>query len=432
MVASLRAIYTILWYFLLPRVFLRLVVRSRSNPAYLKGWRDRLGFVQMREPEAGPPRRIWIHAVSVGEVRAAVPLIQALHRRDPVLDILVTTTTPTGAATVRELLGDTVQHRYFPFDLPTGIGRFLNRVRPSLVIIMETELWPNLLRALRKRAIPCVLANARLSERAYRRYGVLRKAMASVLADLTLIAAQTHEDAERFIALGADRARVAVVGNFKFDSGLPVDALARRDEVAATLGRSRAVWVAASTHETEEALMLDVQRRLQSQGFAPMLVLVPRHPERFERVYELCRQRGMSVVRRTESRACAESTDVFLVDTMGELLSFFSVADVAVVCGSFTAVGGHNPLEPASLSVPVLTGPQFFNFKAVYDRLIDRGGAAVVDDAAQLTNELGTLFKNPEVRKQRGVQAFRAAQEDRGAVGRLLALLTDQLQVVVQ
>jgi 3-deoxy-D-manno-octulosonic-acid transferase len=410
-----RWLYTGLLYPILPLALLRLYWRGRRDPDHRQRWRERLGFVS----PLPRPGCLWIHAVSVGETRAALPLIRALLSRYPELPLLVTTTTLTGSRQVREALGDRVYHVYAPYDLPGAVARFLRQTRPRLAVIMETELWPNLLRQCAIAGIPVLIANARLSERSARGYAWIRRLTASMLRDITLIAAQAEADAERFRVLGAPRVEVA--GNLKYDLTLPDDLPERGRQLRRELlGDGRPVWIAASTHAGEDETILDAFARLRTHRPELLLFLVPRHPERFDGVADLCRQRGFRLVRRSEERPCLPDTAVFLGDSMGELLLFYAAADLALVGGSLVPTGGHNVLEPALLGLPVLFGPHMFNFTEAGERLLDAEAAWRVADAATLAATLDRLLADPALRQQAGQRGRAVVERHRGALKALL------------
>ncbi|WP_029921891.1 lipid IV(A) 3-deoxy-D-manno-octulosonic acid transferase [Nevskia soli] len=412
----MRLLYTFLLYLITPLVLLRLLWKSRLQPEYRRRVGERFGLVDPAEGGVA----VWVHAVSVGESLAALPLIEQLIRRHGEGRVWVTTTTPTGSERVQAALGQRVRHSYAPYDLPGSVARFLERVRPCQVVIMETELWPNLFRAIRKRGLPLLVANARLSPRSFRGYGRLRRSIAGVLADCTEVAAQSEADAERFRSLGAPR--VSVMGNIKFDMAVPEEQLRRGRELRAALGTSRPVWIAASTHEGEEQAALDTQRELLKRYPDSALILVPRHPQRFDEVAKLIERSGLRGVRRSAGAPDAQ-TQVLLGDSMGEMFAYFAAADAAFVGGSLVPVGGHNVLEPAALGLPVLFGPQMHNFVAARDLLLGCGAAQVIGDTAQLAAALAKLFGDAAQRARMGQAGKAAVEANRGALARLLALL---------
>jgi 3-deoxy-D-manno-octulosonic-acid transferase len=416
-----RHLYTLLLYLALPYILLRLLWRGVRAPAYRRRWRERFG----RFPHAPPAGAIWIHAVSVGEAIAAFPLVQRLRERHPERPLVFTTTTPTGSERVTRQFGDAVYHAYLPYDLPGAVTRFLDRARPALAVILETELWPNMYAACAARRIPLIVANARLSARSaagYRRVAPLARA---TLHHVTLIAAQGGEDAARFLALGAPADRVQVTGNLKFDLELPADLAEQGAALRRSWGGARPAWIAASTHEGEEEQILGAHA--QARGRVPqlLLILVPRHPERFDRVAALCAARGHRVVRRSEHRPCDAGTDVILGDSMGELMLFYAAADVAFVGGSLVPAGGHNPLEPAALARPVLLGPYMFNFAEIDRQLRAAGGSREVRDAGELARAVGDYVTQPELCRSTGEMARAFVAQNRGALERLLEIIED-------
>jgi 3-deoxy-D-manno-octulosonic-acid transferase len=413
----MRLLYTGLLYLILPLALLRLYWRGRHDAGHRRRWRERLGFFPPL-----PSGCLWVHAVSLGETRAALPLIRALLERYPDQPLLVTTTTLTGSRQVREALGERVLHVYAPYDLPGAVRRFLRQTRPRLAVIMETELWPNLLRQCAVAGIPTMIANARLSERSARGYARIRRLTASMLRDVTLIAAQAEADADRFRALGAPR--VAVTGNLKYDLSLPDDLPERGWQLRRELlGEERRVWIAASTHAGEDEPILAALALLRPRWPELLLLLVPRHPERFDGVAALCRQQGCKLVRRSEQRACAPDTAVFLGDTMGELLLFYAAADLAFVGGSLVDTGGHNVLEPALLGLPVLFGPHMFNFTEASQRLLEAEAAWQVTDAAALATAVDRLLADPELRRTVGQRGRAVVERHRGALAALLCCI---------
>jgi 3-deoxy-D-manno-octulosonic-acid transferase len=420
-----RWFYTLLFYLALPVILLRLLWRARRAPAYRRRIGERFGWF------AAPARTggIWVHAVSVGETIAAAPVIRELRRRFPDLPIAVTTMTPTGSERVRALFGDDVFHVYAPYDMPDAIGRFLRRVRPRLAIIMETELWPNTVHACARRRIPVLLANARLSARSARGYAKLSGLSAAMLRELTAVIAQNAEDAERFVALGLPRARIEVSGSIKFDIELDAGLLAQaRSQKAAWQLDNRNIWIGASTHAGEDETLLHAHRQLRAVHADALLILVPRHPERFDTVAALIAREGFHCIRRTEGTAVSIDTAVLLGDTMGELLCLYGCADIAVVGGSFVERGGHNTLEPAAWGLPIVTGPSSFNFREIAELLANVGASTVVRNADELARELIRLTDNPALRAQRGNAARQLVESNRGALQKLCARIERLLE----
>ncbi len=419
----MRSLYSAIVMLLTPLALARLWLRGRRAPAYRRRWRERLGFVT---PVEGRP--LWIHAVSVGEAQAAAPLVQALLKRHPELPLLVTTTTPTGAERVAALFGERVEHRYMPFDTPGAVRRFLDRTAPRLLVTMETEIWPNLFHHCRRRGIDVVVANARLSERSARGYRRVAALTRRTLEDVALIAAQHRADGDRFIALGADPERVVVTGSIKFDIQIPASVREQGAHLRSEmLGAGRSVWIAASTHEGEEALLLDAFARIRAARSDALLLLVPRHPERFDGVAALCREHGFEVVRRSEGRPCDERTDIFLGDTMGELIAFYAASDVAYIGGSLVPVGGHNLLEAAALGLPVVYGPHMFNFEAIQRLFLEQGASRQVANVDELAAVVTRLLDDPADRAEVGERALALVEGNRGAMERLLERIEARL-----
>ncbi|MBF8635745.1 lipid IV(A) 3-deoxy-D-manno-octulosonic acid transferase [Pseudomonas fulva] len=413
-----RTLYTLLFHLGLPLLALRLYLRARKAPAYGRRLGERFAFRLPAMRKGG----IWVHAVSVGESIAAAPMVRALLKAYPELPITLTCMTPTGSERIRALFGDEprVQHCYLPYDLPWAAGRFLDHVQPRLGVIMETELWPNHIHQCARRGIPVALANARLSERSARGYGRFARLTRPMLAEMSLIAAQTEVEAQRFLALGARTGCVQVTGSIKFD--LKIDehlvsrAQALRQQWAAA---SRPVWIAASTHDGEDALVLQAHRQLLQVHGDALLILVPRHPERFEAVRALCSQQ-FATVRRSTGLPVLAQTQVLLGDTMGELLFLYALADMAFVGGSLVPTGGHNPLEPAALALPVLMGPHVFNFLEISAMLREAGGLQQVDDAQGLAGAVQRLVELPQDARRMGEAGRAVMRANQGALQRLL------------
>jgi 3-deoxy-D-manno-octulosonic-acid transferase len=369
------------------------------------------------------PGGIWVHAVSVGESIAAAPMIRALLQRYPQLPITVTCMTPTGSERIQALFANEprIQHCYLPYDLPCAAARFLDRVQPKLAVIMETELWPNHIHQCAKRGIPVALANGRLSERSARGYGRFRKLTAPMLAEMSFFAIQTEAEAQRFRDLGARPETVEVTGSIKFDLTIDPALLQRAAELRGQWqALERPVWIAASTHEGEDEVVLDAHRRLLANHPDALLILVPRHPERFNSVFELCQREGFSTVRRSTGANVDAQTSVLLGDTMGELLFLYALADSAFVGGSLVANGGHNLLEPAALAKPVLSGPHLFNFLDIAAQLREAGALAEVEDAEGLAVEVQRLFELPRDAQRMAEAGLAVMRRNQGALQRLL------------
>ncbi len=422
-VAIARFLYTIGMYLLTPVILYRLAMRGLRYREYFARWQERFGFFAAPGIEGS----IWVHAVSVGEVNAALPLIEALMRRFEGMPFVITTVTPTGSARVRQLFGDRVFHVYLPYDLPASVKRFLDRVRPRIAVVMETEIWPNLFRGCRKRRIPVVVANARLSERSLRGYGPVRPLAREAIRSAAHVAAQSQQDAQRFLRLGADASRMTVVGNVKYDLRIPPGLEQSGTMLREYWGRTRPVWIAASTHEGEEAPVIEAHMRVLKRFPDALLLLAPRHPERFRPAAQLCRQYGFRTLTRSDDTVATAETQCFVVDTLGELLTFYAACDVAFVAGSFDPIGGHNVLEPAALGKPVLTGPHTFNFAEITDSLIAGAAALRVADGVALGDAVVRLLGDAALREAMGAAARHRVESERGAVARIVEIAAQHL-----
>ena len=419
----MRILYTIVLYGMMPYVWLRLAWRARRDRGYLRHLDERLGF--------GPPAgegRILVHAVSVGEMQAALPLLDLMleQRRAPVL---LTTSTPSGRRRGESLFAGRVAQRYLPWDLPGAIRRFLARNDPRAVIVFETELWPNLVHACTERSIPLVYVNARLSERSAAGYRRFRRLFAPALARVNAIAAQTREDAARLVATGARPDRVVVTGNTKLDVAVPAATRESGRLLRHRIGASRRVWIAASTHEGEEEMVLDALSRVRDEMKGCRLILVPRHVERAGRVASLVRRRGYSVSLRTDGFDA--SADVLLGDTMGELPVFYAASDLAFVGGSLVDVGGHNLLEPAVLGIPALAGPHTRNFADLAASLQAVGAVRVVRGVEDLAGTVLELLRDPNQRHRMGEEGRGFVLSNRGARERTMAVIDRLLETPV-
>lgn len=414
----MRLLYNILIYIAAPVAFLVQLWRGIRAPEYRAGLGQRFGF---GESLAGDS--IWVHAVSVGEVQAAAPLVKALRAHYTEFPLVLTTVTPTGAARARALFGNDVVLRYVPYDLPGSVRRFFARARPRLAVILETELWPNLYAECGRRGVPLVLASARVSPRSVGRYRRLVPLFRATLAHGIVIAAQSEADAERFRSIGAAAERTHVTGNIKFDfelaPGMPLRGKAWRDANAP----GRPVWVAGSTHEDEEEIILDAHDELRRRHADALLVLVPRHPNRFDAVRALLAKRDIRFVTRSSGAPAPADSSVVLGDTMGELTMLYAGSDVAFVAGSLLPVGGHNLLEPAALGLPIVTGPYNFNGEDIYRKMLEAGAVATVTDAADLAAAVTRLFEDPAGRTAMGARGLEVIEANRGALGRLLSLV---------
>lgn len=413
----MRYLYSILFYLYLPFVFLRLLWRSRNAPDYRHRWFERLGFCPFQLSQS-----IVVHAVSLGETIAAAPLIKALQKQYPHLPIVVTNMTPTGSARVKSIFKDSVLNCYMPYDVPGAVKRFLNQINPLLIVVMETELWPNLIAECAKREIPLIITNARLSEKSaegYRKFASLTREM---LQNIRQIAAQSQADADRFISLGMPVDRIKVTGNIKFDIELADDLVEKSAALRDQLGK-RLIWIAASTHPGEDEIILAAHKSILAKFPEALLILVPRHPERFDAMATFSEQQGFKVARRSKAESCTPETQVYLADTMGEMMLMYSVCDVACVAGSFVAVGGHNMLEPAVLHKPIVMGPQLFNFAEISDMMIKANGLLIVNNANELAETVVKLFADDKYRKTIGENAYSIIDANRGALQRQMVVI---------
>jgi 3-deoxy-D-manno-octulosonic-acid transferase len=413
----MRYLYTTLIYLLRPAVFGLVLWRGLRNRAYWVGLGERFGW----GPSSGSPS-LWVHAVSMGEVTAAAPLVHALRARYPQIPVILTTATPTGRARAQALFGAAVTVRFLPYDTPGSVRRFLTRARPRVGIVMETELWPNLFRQCVRLGIPLMLASARLSSKSVARYRRFSSVFGNAVAG-AWVAAQTAEDAERFRAIGADGAKTRVVGNVKFDVALDAEALDQGRRLRASHWDGRPVWIAGSTHAGEEDEVLDAHALVLMEVPQALLLLVPRHPERFQAVADLIGRRGLRFERRSSGNPVRADCQVLLVDTVGELSLLYAAVDIAFVGGSLVPIGGHNLLEPAAVGLPVLTGPYQANAREIARQLILEGGALQVDDAQQLAREVQEFFADAQRRQRVGGSGRRVIEVNRGSVARLMEWL---------
>ena len=410
-----RRQYTALLHLLRPLLPLRLWWRGRRQPGYREHWRERFGRYD-GAPNAAP--LFWIHAVSVGETRAAEPLVRALLARHPDHRVLITHMTPTGRATGEQLFGDRVLRAYLPYDYPGAVARFLEHYRPTFGLLMETEIWPNLIAAAHARGIPVHLVNARLSERSYRRYARHRALAREALQGLAGVAAQTAADAARFADLGAPAPQV--VGNLKFDIAPAPELVARGESWRAAFARGHVV-LAASTRPGEEALVLEAGAPLVSDDV--LLVIVPRHPERCEEVAALARSRGLAVQRRSAGVALAPETRVLIGDTLGEMFAYYAAADVVIMGGSLLDYGSQNLIEPCALGKPVLIGPSRYNFAEAAARALEAGAALSVTDAASITLASRRVMEDDALAQRMSAAARAFAGSHQGTTARLLELI---------
>jgi 3-deoxy-D-manno-octulosonic-acid transferase len=419
----MRLLYTLAMTILMPVIMGRLAFRGIRAPLYRARWKERLGWFP--KPDLIDP--IWVHAVSVGEFNTAIALVNKLMRRYPDRDMIITTVTPTGSERVKDVYGDEVFHVYLPYDHPSSVKRFLNRTQPSIAVIMETEIWPALFLQCRERGIPIVVPNARLSEKSLNGYQPVRKLAAMALNCATKVMAQTELDARRLLKLGGDPERISVAGSLKYELHIEEDTAQRGKLMRNAWGPDRFVFIAASTHEDDDDPVLEAFVKLRELAPGALLILVPRHPERFNQASEKAHRFGLCVHRRTQHQLPNSDTDCFVVDTMGELLQFYATSDVAFVGGSFAEVGGHNAMEAAAFALPVLFGPHTFNFAELNADLLAVGGAWEVHNAQELGKAITTLYQDAKQRQTMGNAGKLLVDQRQGAGSRVVRAVEEIL-----
>jgi 3-deoxy-D-manno-octulosonic-acid transferase len=415
-------VWRIVVYLLLPYAIGNLIWRGLRYPAYWHRWPERFGFVASLRGR----RVLWVHAVSVGEVRSAAPLVAGLVERYPEHRVVVTTMTPTGSQQVRELFGERVSHCYVPYDFPVAVRRFIDRVRPEAAVIAETEFWPNIFAECGRRRIPLLLVNGRVSQASLRGYLRVPNIARAMLSNADLLCAQTRVDAQRLRNLGDPERLIHVTGNLKFDVELPAQLIEEARVLRGHWGRERD---RRSTHAGEERKVLEALR-LKRRYPALLLVLVPRHPERFHSVTRLCRKHGFAVALRSRTQGpLPAGTEVLVGDTMGELQRLYAAADVAFIGGSLVPHGGQNLLEACAVEVPVVFGPHMFHFEEISAMALDRGAARQVHDVQGLVDAVALYFDQPDLRRAAGSAAHTLVTDNRGALGRTLALVEEALRL---
>ncbi|MFN1601019.1 lipid IV(A) 3-deoxy-D-manno-octulosonic acid transferase [Vibrio harveyi] len=418
----IRILYTLLLTIASPFLLFGLYKSKPNKPKFGQRWKEHFGITPKLTSDEKP---IWIHAVSVGESIAATPFIKALKEQNPDQPILVTTTTSTGAEQIAKL-GDLVEHRYMPIDFAFAVKRFLKTTQPKKMLIIETELWPNTLNEVHKAGIPISVVNARLSEKSCSNYAKVQPLFNVIEPCLTKVLCQNQTDADRFESLGVSKEKLAVTGSIKFDIQISDDVKEKSKILRQELGQNRPVWIAASTHKGEDEQVLAAHKRVLESHPDALLILVPRHPERFDDMYDLCQQQGFETVRRTTQENVANSTQVYLGDTMGEMLLLLGAADICFMGGSLVGdkVGGHNVLEPAILKKVVITGPSYFNFKDIVNDLIQANGMLVSKDSAGIGNHLTHLISEPHSQHVYGQNAYEYAVKNQGALARTIKHVT--------
>ena len=417
-------LYSIATFLLTPVVLFRLASRGIKAPAYFRRWKERFGIF----PNPNFNKSILIHAVSVGEVNAAIPLIKALMETYKEHDFVITTVTPTGSDRVQQIFGNSVFHLYLPYDLSGAVKRFLKKIKPDLAVVMETEIWPNLFRFCKKRNIPIVVANARLSELSLKGYKWVQSLATMAVNNTKFVAAQTQTDADRMIRLGCDADKIYVVGSLKFDIIIENDIINKGYEIRKHVAQNHLIWIAASTHQEDELELLEAYSFLKKKYPKLLLIIVPRHPERFQVTTQACIHKGFNTQLRSVCGLYDIDADVFIVDTMGEMLEFYAASDIAFVGGSIANIGGHNVLEAAVFKLPVLVGPNTHNFAEITQLLHDCGGSRLVNNSQDIIKYMEELIENPETCKRMGSAAFKLVEENRGAVKLTMKLIANAME----
>ncbi len=408
-----------------------MLIRATRSKRYLFNIPQRFGY-NLPIPGAGfgtgdvelHYHGIWIHAVSVGEVNAAVPMVKNLLEIYPGKTITITTMTPTGSDRVKKIFEESVQHCYLPYDYPGAVKRFLNAVRPRLAMVMETEIWPNFISECHKRKIPMIYTNVRLSSRSQKGYLRFKNLFSPVLQKVSQFAVQASADADRLISIGANAESVEVTGSIKFETVLPASVTEVAQSVRRDLGWERPVWVAGSTHEGEDSQVIDAYLKARKEIKNLLLVLVPRHPERFSPVLKLCARYGCKTVLRTQSKSgIPADTEIYLADTMGDLILLIAASDIAFIGGSLVPTGGHNLLEACAAGVTVIFGPHMFNFQEISDLVLSKGAGVQVLDSDELSDVVIKLIQDPVIRDQYGTEGKKLVEENKGALEKILVMV---------
>ena len=402
-------------------MILRLWMKGSKNPAYRKRIRERFGVI----PHKPQPGGLWVHSVSVGETIASAPLVKAFMTKHPNTPVIVTTTTPTGSEQVKRLFGERVFHMYLPFDLPSFLQRLIHSLQPGLLVIMETELWPNLLATCEKNKVPVMLANARLSEKSAQGYAKFSGLTRPMLKQLSYVAAQNQADGQRLIELGLTTNRLEITGSLKFDVAVPDNCQQTGTKLREEWGKRRSVLALASSHPDEDELILDLYPRLVAQCPDLLLMLIPRHPERFEEVVNAAHHRQLNVHRRSSGSA-TKNTQVYVADSMGEMFVLLAAADVVLMGGSLVEHGGHNPIEPAALGKATLTGANYRNFAAIVDDLAAQEAIEILASNNKLEDRLVHYLTTPQAANHMGTNAKQVVDSNRGVADKLLDRI-DQL-----
>ena len=415
----MRLMYHTLTYILLPFLIFFWLVKSLLNKSYLDRLTQRFGFGYPKLNSSS----IWIHAVSVGEVQASIPLVNELKHHYPQKEIIITTVTPTGSKQVKNIFKGAVKTSYIPFETNFAIKKFFDSINPSVALIMETELWPNLYKECGTRGIPLILVSARISEKSLINYKRFLPLFRDTLSHGILIAAQSQIDADRFLALGASKDRTWIMGNIKFDFKLPEEILTKAKIHRSKIFPRRQIWIAASTHDHEEEIILEAHKKISEKIENTLLILVPRHPERFAKITQILKEDKWKYSKKSDDQDITESCQVLLIDTIGELLFFYACSDVAFVGGSLLPVGGHNLLEPAAIGLPIITGAHTFNQKEMTDRLAQANALRIVYNANSLSSDVIFFLTNAEESKNAGQRGKLIVESNKGAIKSLMKRL---------
>lgn len=419
----MRAFYSCLFYLLIPFILVRLIWRSIKAPAYRYRWSERFALYNKRFAQ----NVIWFHAVSVGEAEALFPLVRQIQQQYPDAAILITTTTPTGSARVKAVMQESVAHVYLPYDIPCAVSRFMRCFKPRIAVIMETEIWPNLFACCGENQVPLYIINARLSEKSARGYQKIPALISPALAHVKLIATQTRDDAQRFLSIGAKTEAVRTLGNIKFDVDVPGEIIGQGLRLKADLFGGRFVWLIASTHKDEEAIFLEIYKEIKQKIPELLLVIVPRHPERFGEVKKLCERYQLAVVMRTSGEDCHQHTDVYLADTMGELKMLYAASDATFVGGSMVPVGGHNILEALAVGTPVLFGPHMANFKEIAKGVRRQDAAIQCRNESEIIRAIVALYTDSAYRQSLAKKGREFVRQNQGAITRVFDILKQDI-----
>ncbi|QOI10864.1 lipid IV(A) 3-deoxy-D-manno-octulosonic acid transferase [Blochmannia endosymbiont of Colobopsis nipponica] len=416
-------IYNILIYLIQPFIWIKLLWNSIRIPAYRYNLTERYGFYKQNFRNRG----IILHSVSIGEIFAAAPLVHSLQKLYPDIPITITTMTPTGIRQAKLIFGNKVSYSYLPYDLPGATNRFIKHTNPMLVIIMETEIWPNLINSLYYKNIPCIIANARLSIKSFIGYKKIRKFFKSVILNITLVAAQNQKDGLRFMELGLKKNKLAITGNLKFEIHLNKNLIQQSQKLREQWNNKRPIWIAASTHYGEEKILLNAHKMLLKIFPNLLMILTPRHPERFTEVKKITAKAKFKFLSRSSGKNPSNTTQVIINDTMGELMLLYGIADLAFIGGSLVKHGGHNPLEAAAHSIPIIMGPHILNFQDICIKLTKKHGLITINNVTTLTTEIHKILKNKKHRLKLGFNANKFLNKNKGSLKKLLHLLKPYL-----